>query len=197
MSDRLKRAEDIVKTHTIYAAGGGLIPLPIVDFATITAVQLDMLKQICGLYHVDYNENIGKSWVTALAGSSLAAIGSSFVKAIPLVGSLLGGLSMSVIAGATTYGIGQVFISRLEDEGNLADFDVEMAREAFETAYEEGKAKVSEWQEEIKNWRESGNGAKSTRSKPAGGDEKLEEDARFEVVEEPPKKTERAKKRTR
>mgnify|MGYP001321820837 CR=1 FL=1 len=194
MSDRLKRAEDIVKTHTIYAAGGGLIPLPIVDFAAITGVQLDMLKQICGLYHVDYNENVGKSWVTALAGSSLAAIGSSFVKAIPLVGSLLGGLSMSVIAGATTYGIGQVFINRLEDEGNVADFDVEMAREAFETAYEEGKAKVSEWQEEIKNWRERGNSAKSSRSKPVVEEDALEDDARFEVVEEvPTKKTERVK----
>ncbi|MBL7980120.1 MAG: DUF697 domain-containing protein [Bacteroidetes Order II. Incertae sedis bacterium] len=179
MSNRLKRAEDIVKTHTIYAAGGGLIPLPLVDFAAVTAVQLDMLKQLCGLYNVDYNDNVGKSWVTALAGTSLSAIGASFVKAIPFVGSVLGGLSMSALSGATTYGIGQVFITRLEEDGDIADFDVETAREAFETAYEEGKSKVNEWQEEIKSWRNGGKEAVT----PAVEEEVLKKDPRFEVVE--------------
>ena len=179
MSNRLKRAEDIIRTHTIYAAGGGIIPLPLIDFAAVTAVQLDMLKQLCGLYDVDYNDNIGKSWVTALAGTSLSVIGASFVKAIPLVGSVLGGLSMSALSGATTYGIGQVFISRLEENVDIADFDVETAREAFETAYQEGKSRVNEWQEEIKNWRNGGKGSVT----PAMEDEALKKDPRFEVVE--------------
>src|ERR1035437_2084506 len=46
---RLK-ADVVITRHMAVAAGAGLIPLPVVDFAAVTAVQLSMLAQICGIY---------------------------------------------------------------------------------------------------------------------------------------------------
>lgn len=134
-----QKGEAIVENHVLYAIGGGLIPVPLLDFAAVTAIQLDMFKQLCNLYGVSYDENSGKHWISALASTSLAQLGSSLIKALPFVGSILGGISMSVTSGASTYAIGQVFLKHLESEGTLINFNAETAKEAYEEAFKKGK----------------------------------------------------------
>jgi len=34
------QAEAIIRSHVLWAMGGGLIPIPLVDFAAVTAIQL-------------------------------------------------------------------------------------------------------------------------------------------------------------
>ena len=137
-------AEKIIKNHALYAAGGGLIPIPLLDFVAVTGIQIDLVQDLCELYHVDFYRNQGKSVISAFVGTSLASIGSSLIKAIPGFGSVLGGVSMSVLSGATTYAIGQVFAEHFQEGGTMENLDVEKFRTFYKHKVEEGKKIVQE-----------------------------------------------------
>ncbi len=138
-----KNIDDILKKHSYWAVGAGLIPVPIVDIAAVTAIQLDMLKQICSFYEMDYSEEQGKAWISALVSSTMssvvARVGASAVKSIPVVGSIIGATSMSIISGASTYALGKVFINHFEDGGTLENLDKEKVKEFYKEKVKEGK----------------------------------------------------------
>jgi uncharacterized protein (DUF697 family) len=138
-----KDVESIVKRHVYWAVGAGLIPIPLVDIAAVTAIQLDMLKQVCSFYKMDYSEEQGKSWIVALASSTLSSVvarlGASAVKTIPVVGTLLGAASMSVISGASTYALGTVVSKHFESGGTLESFNKEKIKAFYEENLKEGK----------------------------------------------------------
>src|SRR5215510_4090745 len=52
--EKESRARRIVKTHMWVSMGVGLIPVPTVDLAGITAVQLRMLHELTKLYDVPF-----------------------------------------------------------------------------------------------------------------------------------------------
>ena len=52
MSDKDLLATEIVKKYSLYTAGVGLIPLPLVDFAGIAVVELKMLADLAKVYDV-------------------------------------------------------------------------------------------------------------------------------------------------
>ena len=52
--------------HLPWAMGAGLIPLPLVDLATITGIQLKMIAKISRVYGVPFAENRAKSIIAAL-----------------------------------------------------------------------------------------------------------------------------------
>jgi len=138
-----KNIDDILKRHVYWAVGAGLIPVPIVDVAAVTAIQLDMLKQICNFYKIDYSEEKGKAWISAIASSTmssiLAKIGASAVKSIPVVGTIVGASSMALISGASTYALGKVFINHFEDGGTLDNLDKEKIKKFYNEKVKEGK----------------------------------------------------------
>lgn len=143
MSQRTE-ANAIVRSHVLWAMGGGLIPIPLVDFAAVTAIQLEMLQQLARLYGVDYSQSSGKTFVSALTGTTVARLGASFLKAIPGIGTAIGGASMSVASGASTYAIGQVAINHFANSGDLSNFVEVQVRTAYEEAFQRGKSYVSE-----------------------------------------------------
>lgn len=140
-------AEKIIRSHVLWAMGGGLIPIPLVDFAAVTAIQLEMLQQLASLYNVEYTKNTGKTFVSALTGTTIARLGASFIKTIPGVGTLLGGASMSLMSGASTYAVGQVAINIFADSGTLSIFNEDAVKKAYDQAYERGKSYVSDLQD--------------------------------------------------
>ncbi len=141
-------ANKIINWHIIWAMGGGLIPLPVLDFAAVTAIQIDMLNQLSRLYGVDYDAVAGKTFVAALTGSTLAKLGSSMIKIIPGFGTLLGGISMSLLSGASTYAVGQVAVEHFETGGTLFDVNWETAKKVYHDFFEEGKEVASNLQAE-------------------------------------------------
>ncbi len=143
MSKR-QQADTIVRSHVIWSLGAGLIPLPLFDLAAVTAIQLDMLKQLADLYEAAYEGSEGKAFVSALTGSTFAKIGASLIKAIPGIGTLLGGLSMSALSGASTYAIGQVVITHLEAGGRFLDVDLDSVKKTYNEAFEQGKKVVAD-----------------------------------------------------
>lgn len=144
-------AEAIIRSHVLWAMGGGLIPIPLVDFAAVTAIQLEMLQQLAQLYGVNYSRSMGKTFVSALTGTTLASLGASFLKAIPGIGTMLGGASMAIASGASTYAVGQVAVTHFSSGGNLSDFVEENVKAAYDSAFEQGKSYVSNLENEKGN----------------------------------------------
>lgn len=139
MSTKTEQTDEIIQNHTLWAMGAGAVPLPVLDVAAVTMVQLDMLKQLSRVYGVDYNESFGKNLISAIAGSTLARIGASLIKGIPGIGSILGGVSMVILSGASTYAMGRVFVNHFEGGGSLFDFDINLGKKVYEEEFEKGK----------------------------------------------------------
>ncbi len=143
MSTKTEQTNEIIQHHTLWAMGAGAVPLPVLDVAAVTMVQLDMLKQLSRVYGNDYNESFGKNLISAIAGSTLARIGASMIKAIPGVGTILGGVSMVILSGASTYAMGKVFVNHFETGGSLFDFDINKGKKVYEEEFEKGKEYAS------------------------------------------------------
>ncbi len=137
--DKKNDVEKIITSHIIFSMTAGAIPLPLLDFVSITAIQIDMIKQIAEYYNADYDRNRGKSLASSLTGASLAKIGASAAKSIPGVGTLLGISSQVILAGASTYALGKVFDSHFSEKKSLVDFDFESMKEKYNRLLEKGK----------------------------------------------------------
>ena len=142
--ERSEQADRIIRSHTLWGMGAGLIPVPMFDVLAVSAIQIDMLKQLAEVYEADFTENLGKTFVTALTGGTFARFGASLIKAVPGVGTLVGGASMSVLSGASTYAVGQVAKRHYETGGNLIDIDLDSARKTYDEALESGKRVVGD-----------------------------------------------------
>jgi len=145
----LAKAQPIIKRHVVFSMGAGFIPIPIVDIAAVTAVQLDMLRQLCKLYDQDYNDSSGKAFVGTLAGNTLSRIAAhtvgSVFKVVPIIGSALGGLTVSAFSGATTYAIGQVVAQHFASGGSMEEFDAAELKDFYQEQFQKGKEVVEEW----------------------------------------------------
>jgi uncharacterized protein (DUF697 family) len=142
--DQSDRADSAIKNHVIWSMGAGLIPIPIADFFAVAAVQVDMIRTISSVYGIDFKESEGKAIISALTSSGLSRLGANtLIKLIPGIGSLLGGLSMSIVSGASTYAVGQVFKRHFETGGTILDLDSERFQRFYEEQFEKGK-KVAE-----------------------------------------------------
>lgn len=137
-------ADAIVRKWTLWSAGFGLIPVPLVDFATTTGFSLKMLHSLSKYYGVEFKSEIGKSAITSLLGGvaspSLAMGAASLVKGVPVIGLPLAVITGPVAAGAITYAIGRVFTAHFGSGGTLFDFDPEAFRDYFHQQIEAGKA---------------------------------------------------------
>ncbi len=142
--NKAKESDSIIKNHVIWSMGGGAIPIPFIDLIAVTAIQLDMIKQLARVYDVDYKETEGKAIVTALTGSVMANIGKRAVKFIPGIGSILGGVTMAVLSGASTYALGEVFAKHFETGGTFLDFDPSRLKKYYDEKFEKGKEIVEE-----------------------------------------------------
>jgi uncharacterized protein (DUF697 family) len=149
-ASRRARADRVIKKHVIWSTGAGLIPIPVADLAAVTAVQVSMLEELAVIYGVQYSESVLKSFVTALTGGMAARLGASALKAIPGLGSVIGGVSMSVMSGASTYGVGQVARRQFDDSADLAKVDIGKAKQDYKEAYEQGKQYVSKLEKDEK-----------------------------------------------
>jgi uncharacterized protein (DUF697 family) len=143
---RHAKARNLVKIHAATGMAVGLIPFPLIDMTALSEVQANLLRSLCKHYGIDFNADTGKIMLSALVGGSLpvaAALGlGSFAKLIPGIGTIGGGISMVVLAGATVYATGQVLIHHFEAGGTLRDFNGKHWQVYFREQFEEGKAFV-------------------------------------------------------
>jgi uncharacterized protein (DUF697 family) len=131
--------EAIIHSHVGYAMAAAAIPVPLADIAAVTLVQLDMVKSLSASYDVRYDESRANAILVSLTGASLARIGASVFKAIPIAGSLVGAAVQIALSGASTYATGHVFRGLFEDSNPLEDFDREMLRRRYAEYVKKGR----------------------------------------------------------
>jgi uncharacterized protein (DUF697 family) len=127
-------ASKLVDRFALWGGGAGLIPIPLVDMATVAGVQIQMLRRLSQIYGVPFSANRGKSIIAALLGTTIpetSAVGvTSVLKGIPIVGTLAT-LTMPALAAGATYAIGKVFIQHFASGGTLLDFNPPDYREFY------------------------------------------------------------------
>jgi uncharacterized protein (DUF697 family) len=143
MSDKEKQALKTVKNYMWWSMGAGLIPVPFVDLVAVSGVQLKMLSDLAKIYGVEFQENRGKAIVGSLMAyvvPSTVSFGSvgSLIKAIPLVGTLIGAPTMVLFCGASAWALGKVFIQHFESGGTFLTFDPAKVKEHFQQEFAEG-----------------------------------------------------------
>ena len=139
--------DKIIRHHVYAAMGLGLAPIPLIDIMGLSVIQLDLLRVIAKKYNVPFKNNAAKNMITTLVGGilpvGLAPVFASIIKCVPVVGTLTGAVSMSIMGAASTYAVGRVFVKHFESGGTLLDVDTEKVQEKFKEQYEKGKEYVS------------------------------------------------------
>jgi uncharacterized protein (DUF697 family) len=138
----------IVNGYMGWSAGAGLVPIPVMDLAAISGVQLKMIHSLTKFYGVPFSREAAKSVVAALIGGggslTLAAPASSLLKFVPLIGSVAGVLTQPALAAASTYALGKVFIQHFETGGNLLNFNAADLRQYYAEQFADARqAKAS------------------------------------------------------
>jgi hypothetical protein len=54
VSTKEAEAHKIIRQNVLWAAGGGVIPIPLIDMVAITVVEVKMLKELAALYEIPF-----------------------------------------------------------------------------------------------------------------------------------------------
>ncbi|MCH9697813.1 MAG: YcjF family protein [Gammaproteobacteria bacterium] len=143
----LEDAQELVRKSMYASMAAGLVPVPIFDFVAVTGIQIEMIRRLSHIYGIKFMEEKGKKALGALIGgsfpSSVAPIFAGLTKMVPVIGTTVGALSLPLVAGASTYAVGKVFIQHFESGGTFLTFDPEQVREYYSEQYKEGKSAAS------------------------------------------------------
>lgn len=132
---------DIIERHALYAAGAGLVPIPLLDLASISVVQYRMIKKLAGYYdHVSFEEQKTKSTIAGLVGGfssfELGLITRVLFRGIPIIGPVVAGTAVSGYAYYSTKLIGQIFEEHFTSGGDLSIEELGMKK--MKEAYKKG-----------------------------------------------------------
>lgn len=131
MTDRTARAYEIVNRYWKWSAAAGLIPVPLIDIAAVTGLQLKMIADLAELYEVPFSRDRAKSIVGALtaaasppilAGTLFALLGPAF-KIVPGIGTAIGIATTPLLNAASSLALGRIFVQHFESGGTLLDMD--------------------------------------------------------------------------
>lgn len=146
---RDQEADAVIRNHLVWAMGAGFIPVPIADFFAVGAIQLDMVRQLCRVYEIEFKETEGKAIISSITSSGLARLAArTVVKFIPGAGSFIGGMAVSVMSGASSYALGQAFKKHFETGGTFLDFDLSRLKKIYDEMFEKGKEVAENIREE-------------------------------------------------
>ena len=140
-------SEQIIERHAVFAAMGGLVPIPFLDLVSISAVQYKMIKKLAEKHdHVTFDESKAESLVAAIMGGltsfELGIFARILFKGIPIVGPIIGGGAMSGFAFFSTKTIGHIFEEHFSSGGTLSveDITIEKMKQTFKTGFDTFKS---------------------------------------------------------
>ncbi len=143
MNEKSEQSKRIIKKYMWLSMGAGVVPIPILDVAAVTGVQLKMISDLAGHFGIPFSRHtthaiIGSLTGSITAGSAAKGVVGSAVKAIPILGTLTAPFLMPTLSGAATYALGLLFIQHFEAGGTFLNFDPEKTREYFNMKFQEG-----------------------------------------------------------
>ncbi len=132
------QVDKVIRKHVYGAMGIGIVPMPILNVAAVTGIQLDMVRQLSGLYGIAFKENLAKKIITAVIGAGAGVLASPLVESavigIPVVGLPLAVGTKPLLNGTGTYAVGQMFVTHFEKGGNFLSANLEAMKEDFGAA---------------------------------------------------------------
>jgi uncharacterized protein (DUF697 family) len=133
---RLAQAHRLIQNHEIAAGGLGLIPIPLLDLATVTAVQFRMVRRLAHLYGVDFPPQRVRVLLPTLLGTGVSIAGGKGLLALvtrnlPGFGAVIKPLTVPAASVAATRAVGFVFLQHFETGGTLLDLDPAHLRARF------------------------------------------------------------------
>lgn len=140
---RLTQANDIIKRNMLWSAGAGVLPVPLLELVAITGLELKLIKELADLYGAEFRKGVAKSIVLSLVGSLGSvtigqALALSGLRAIPILGQVVGLAAIPGMAAALTYAVGKVFVMHFEAGGTLLDFNPAEMRDYFREHFAAG-----------------------------------------------------------
>lgn len=141
---RDERALAIVRAHVPWAAGAGIVPMPGIDLALISGVQMRMLARLCEEYGVPFRKELARSTIATLLSSLMqyavsGNLAAAALRFIPIAGTLVGFAVMPAFAAAATFALGKVFITHLESGGTFLEFDPRKVEAHFHAEFERAR----------------------------------------------------------
>jgi len=139
-----EETDKIIRHHVWASAGVAMIPLPLADFAGLTVIQLNLIRKLADRFNVPFLKGAVKNILSAIVGSAVPAtvsspLAASLMKFFPIAGQGIGVATMPVIAGASTYAVGKVFVQHFASGGTFLTFDPKKVRAYYSEMFEEGK----------------------------------------------------------
>lgn len=140
---RQQWAEKTIKNYAFGSAVTGLIPFPLIDLVILTSIQLKLISRLSDYYGVNFSKEKTKNILISLTGSAvpigLTGTVGSLIKVVPLIGYPASVLSMPVLASASTYAIGKLFVRHFESGGTFLNFDVNKSKSYYDEQVKKGK----------------------------------------------------------
>ncbi len=145
---RGRKALGVVRNHVIGAMAVGMLPLPLLDIALLTALQLRMIARLCKIYRIPFSHHRVKAVIASLLGGIMSATaprwGWGLLKLIPLPGFITGAIGSTTMAAAATYAVGRVFLRHFEHGRSFSTLRVEEIRQEVRSFLPEGREVPSE-----------------------------------------------------
>ncbi len=145
--DRHTEASKIVSSALGWSAAAGFVPVPVLDVAALGAVQVKMVVDLSALYGEKSSNELARGIVSVLLGTlaplkltEIALV--SGAKALPVIGTVIGSLSMAAFGTAATYAIGKIFIRHFERGGTIATLDAEAVKEDLKVEFAQAAKKA-------------------------------------------------------
>lgn len=149
ISDKRQSAEKIVRNHTLWGALVSLIPIPLLDLGSVAMVQEDMLRDLCKLYNIPFNEKDIKNRIITVTGGSLPRVMASVIKRVPVVGLVIGEAALPVLVGASTYTMGNVVMLHFEEGGKTVEITPDAAKGFYVQLAERGKGILASYRKKV------------------------------------------------
>lgn len=148
---RIKAADNTIKYYCYWSFSAALIPVPIIDLAAMTTIQVKLVQELSELYDVPFSQGKAKKAVTILIAGMSSATFTSLGKLVPGIGYFGLVAPLAVINVSHTYAVGKIFAQHFQAGNNLDSFDAEDQKETFKSKIEDGKEFARRTKKEFKS----------------------------------------------
>ena len=143
IQSNLDKAQSCVAKYAFGNALCSLVPVPLFDLIAITGLQITMVSSLCSIYQVPFSREAVKGILLGLVGGLNSAtvatcVMGSVARFVPMMWFSASVVTLPLVAAASTYAVGKVFIMHFEAGGTVLNFDHVKMREYFKNYYKEG-----------------------------------------------------------
>jgi uncharacterized protein (DUF697 family) len=121
------QCEAIINRYALISAAVGLLPMPGLDMAALTGIQIKMIDSLAEHFGKNYTEAQGRHTLTALTGGVATPLAgqaiANAVMFVPFAGPIVAFAARPAAAAASTRMVGHLALERFEREQGPGAFE--------------------------------------------------------------------------